>query len=208
MGMPEPFFETKNHQKLVEHEQLVSNVYDGSLEAICCYIQSSIADLSLEHLVSLLNSHQNTVPDMGAKNREWQPSQLLDMIGKGLEKMVGKTTSQLTLEAIKTMYKIDEKIIISQPGLFEKGIKKMFADSAWVILDAIKNEIITGISFDQTSQAQQGTGQTSEGLNFLLCQSCNWSATAVSSWRPAICPVCHNSAISSLPINYPDGNKR
>lgn len=208
MGMPEPFFETTNHQKLVEYEQLVSKEFDGSIEAVCCYTQKSVTDLSLRHLVSLLNSHQYTVANV-KENNEWHPTDLLEMIAKGLEKTMGKTTSKLALEAIKAMYKIDEKTLISQLEVFERGIKRTLADSAETIFDAIKSEIITSISFNQAHlQSRQGVEQVSAGPNFLICRSCHWSATAIGNWRPVICPVCHNNAVRSLPMNYPDADKR
>lgn len=203
MGMPEPFFETINHQKLVEYEELVSREFDGSFEAICCYRQESVADLPLKYLISLLNSHQYAVTDADEYS-EWHPTNVLEMIIRGLEKTVGKKTSKLAFEEMKGMHKIDEMVVISQPGAFENVIRKMFADSADALLDAIKGEIIRDILFGQRScyPKSHDIEKLSTSSNFLLCPSCYWSATAIVNWKPDICPGCHNSVIRSVPLNF------
>lgn len=147
MGMPEPLFETRNHQKLVDYEQFVSKQkFDVGLEAICCYMQKSVKDLSLGQLISLLSSHQYIVADTFGYN-EWHATNIIEWVNKGLEKMLGRATCNLAFEAIKHIYTIDEGVVISQPEILEKAIKKMFVDSADLIMDAIKDEIIKEISF-------------------------------------------------------------
>jgi hypothetical protein len=207
MGMPEPFFETANHQKLVEYEQLVSREFDGSFEAICCYTQRSFADLSLKYLVSLLNSHQYAVT-AEEECSEWYPAKVLEMIKRGLEKTVGKKTSKLAFEAMKHMHKIDERMVISQPGAFENAMGRMFGDSAMTILDAIKGEILTDVLFGQRGyRKSRDIKQVPAGPNSLLCPSCHWSATALVNWKPDMCPVCQNSGITSVPVNFTDACK-
>jgi hypothetical protein len=147
MGMPEPFFETRNHQKLVEYEQFVSKQqFDPTLEAICCYSQKSVRDLPLAHLVSLSNSHQYSVSATFGYS-EWCGTKIIEGLSKGLERMLGSHSSRLAFEAIRHMYKIDEGTVISQPEILEKVITKMFADSAEMIADVIKDEIVKKISF-------------------------------------------------------------
>jgi hypothetical protein len=147
MGMPEPFFETGNHQKLVDYEQFVSKQqFDAGLEAICCYSQKSIKDLTLGHLISLSNSHQYSVADTFGYS-EWHGTKIIEGLSKGLEKILGSHSSRLAFEAMRHMYKIDESAVISQPEILEKVITKMFADSAEMIVDVIKGEIIREISF-------------------------------------------------------------
>ncbi len=196
MGMPEPFFETINHQKLVEYEELVSREFDGSFEAVCCYMQRSVADLPLKYLISLLNSHQYIVTGT-EDHSEWHPAKVLEIISRGLEKTVGKKTSNLDFEAMRSMYKIDERTVISQPAVFENALRKMFADSAETILHAIKNEIMRDILFESHPNNIKQVR-----LNFLLCPSCHWSATTIVNWKPEFCPVCHHGSISSIPVNY------
>lgn len=146
MGMPQPFFETMNHQKLVEYEQLASREFDGSFEAICCYTQESIASLPLKFLIPLLNSHQSNVMSLTGYG-EWRPVRVLELIIKGLEKTVGKANSRLVFQAMRHTYRISEGMVISHPGVFENVLRAMFADSASIILDAIKDEIIKDVSF-------------------------------------------------------------
>jgi hypothetical protein len=203
MGMPEPFFETINHQKLVEYEQLASKELDSSIEAICCYTRRSIADLSLKHLVALLNSHQCAITDLEEYN-EGVSTDILEMVGRGLEKALGKTTSRIVFEGMRSVHKIDERIVNSQPQVFENVIRKVFSDSAGTILDAIKGEIITDILFGQRSYPKSGGTEllTPPSLNSLLCPSCYWSATAIVNWKPEFCPVCHYSPIRSVPVNF------
>lgn len=196
MGMPEPFFETINHQKLVEYEELVSREFDGSFEAVCCYMQGSVADLPLKYLISLLNSHQYIVTGV-EENTDWYHAKVLDLIGKGLEKTVGKKTSKLAFEAMKSMYKIDERAVIAQPAVFENAIRKMFADSAETVLHAIKDEIMKDILFESHPNDVQRVP-----VHFLLCPSCHWSTTTIANWKPEFCPVCHHSAVRSVPVNY------
>lgn len=203
MGMPEPFFETTtNHQKLVEYEQLVSREFDGSFEAVCCYRQESVADLPLRHLISLLNSHQYAVTGV-EKYSEWHAAKLFVMIVKGLEKTVGAATAKLMFESMKSVYKIDEQVIISRPEIFENALGKMFADSADAILDAIKREMIAAVLMGYSPPESHGIEQpisASAGPVFLLCPSCYWSATTILNWKPDFCPVCHNSAIRSIQL--------
>lgn len=193
MGMPEPFFETINHQKLVEYEELVSREFDGSFEAVCCYMQRSVADLPLKYLISLLNSHQYIVT--GVEHSQWYHAKVLEMIGKGLEKTVGKKTSKLAFEAMKSMYKIDERTVIAQPAVFENAIRKMFADSAETVLHAIKDEIMRDILFEEDVKQLSA--------HFLICPSCHWSATTIASWKPEFCPICHYSGVRSIPVTKP-----
>lgn len=148
MGMPEPFFETKNHDKLIAYEQLVSKQqFDGNLEAICCYSQTSIKDhLTLGQLIFLLSSHQYSVADTFGYN-EWHATRVIEWANRGLERMLGRANSRLAFEAMKYLYKIDEGFVVSQPEILEKAIKKMFVDSAEIIIDSIKDEIIKEILF-------------------------------------------------------------
>jgi rubrerythrin len=196
MGMPEPFFETINHQKLVEYEELVSREFDGSFEAVCCYMQRSVADLPLKYLISLLNSHQYIVTGV-EEHSQWYHAKVLEMIGRGLEKTVGKKTSKLAFEAMKSMYKIDERTVIAQPAVFENALRKMFADSAETVLHAIKDEIMRDILFES-----HPNDINQVPVHFLICPSCHWSATTIVNWKPEFCPVCHHSAIRSVPVNY------
>lgn len=208
MGMPEPFFETINHQKLVEYEQQVSREFDGSFEAICCYTTKSIAELPLKYLISLLSSHQHIVTGV-EEYSEWHPTQILELISRGFEKTVGKKTSNLAFGAMKHLYKIDERIAISHPEVLEHVFRKMFADTAETIINTIKVEIIKGILFGQNSYPKtRNTEQVPTSPHFLLCPSCYWSATAILNWVPDFCPACQRSVVRSVPVDLPDTERR
>lgn len=159
-GMPEPFFETMNHQKLIEYEQLASKDFlreDGcnnnNMEAICCYTREEIAELSLAHVISLLNAHHHTLAST-EEYYEWIPGNLLQMIGKGFERILGKRTSEVVFELLGNMYKIDETVLASQPIILENAIRKFFSASADLALDAVKREIVASVLFDQKKRTK------------------------------------------------------
>lgn len=200
MGMPEPFFETANHQKLVEYEELVCREFDGSLDAICCYRQRSVADLPLKHLVPLLHSHQYALTGIEEYSK-WHAAKLFVPIIKGLEKTLGKPTAELTFEAMKSIHKVDERTAIFKPAAFENAIRKMFGHSADIIIDAIKGEIIRDISYAPNHSESYDIGRAFTGLKFLLCPACYWSATAIFNRKPDVCPACGHSVINSASLN-------
>lgn len=206
MGMPEPFFETVNHQKLVEYEQLVCREFDGSFEAICCYTTRSIAELPLKYLISLLNAHQHVVKGV-EESIEWHPTRILDIINRGFERTVGKKTSKVAFEAMKHLYKIDERMAISRPEVLEYAFRKMFADTTDTIIDTIKVEIIKEILFEHNNGLQSHDVKV-RNPHFLLCPSCHWSATAILDWKPDFCPICQRSVVRSVPLNFTDPNRR
>ena len=64
--------------------------------------------------------------------------QNIETVKAGLEKALGKETTNLVLKTLRVVYKMDEETIVSNPELFEEKIKKMFGDmTTEIILKAI-----------------------------------------------------------------------
>jgi hypothetical protein len=121
--------------KQVEFEQAINQKFkDGKnkeqVEVICCYGPANIQNLSLEHLVSILNSHSGMIVDKDWRYAAWHPAVVLEIIFRGIEKSLDPQTANLIFKTLKLVYKIDEDAIISNPALFEQTLRKIIGNNA------------------------------------------------------------------------------
>ncbi|UVS68114.1 hypothetical protein [Nitrososphaera viennensis] len=72
-------------------------------------------------------------------------------MASAFNKVLGSTTSDLVLKTLKSVYKVDEKAIISDPAILEDAIGKFFRDSSLAILAAVLKDLKTEIAFHRQS---------------------------------------------------------
>lgn len=143
MGMPaDSFFISElDNQQLVQYESLAAKKYDGNLEAMCIYTVEMLQKLPLRHIVSLLNSHQNTGHREG-RLREWNTERGLEIFKRGLDCALGSNVTEMVLSTIIRDFEMNEEAMILHPDQFERKLAILFGKSAAdVIISQIKAEI-------------------------------------------------------------------
>lgn len=149
IGMPcSAFFTSLSHQKdLVEYESSVAALYDGSIEAICCYTTESLDYMPLKYIMGLLNSHQNTVHgDYPLK--KWSNSRALSIIERSLNDSLGSHGSELLLTLLNHMSGLNEENAALCPSQLEDNLRKALCSSTVeIILEKLKDEFMKDIVF-------------------------------------------------------------
>ena len=149
MGMPaSSFFDSElNEQRLVDYESAVSEKYDGSIEALCCYAAQSIEKLPLRHIVALLNAHQHTAHRDG-KLKVWDSARGVSTIKKGLNEALGRGMYELVFAMLIRDFGMNAEAIIMHPHQFENKLRILFGTSAAeIVLGKIKAEFKKDILF-------------------------------------------------------------
>lgn len=149
IGSLDTFVQDSQQQECVlEYEEKVGKKFQTLIEAVCCYDADSISDTSLGTLIALLNAHEYTMHhDNSAKYSEWKGDKLQNVLVSAFNKVFGSTTSDLVLKTFKSIYKVDENAIISDPVLLEDAVGKFFKDSSPAILAAILKDLKAEIAF-------------------------------------------------------------
>ncbi|HEX2014031.1 MAG TPA: MEDS domain-containing protein [Nitrososphaera sp.] len=129
-GMPISFTLEHLEDGLTEYESLLGSAFDDTVELICCYNRTMFRHLSLRHLVKILNTHQYTV-----HRREWNPSpwpqhRIVDFVTDGLDESLGPGSGALVLKTLKSVYRIDEHMVVASPEIYEEKLRKLIGSSA------------------------------------------------------------------------------
>lgn len=134
-----------DYSKQIDFEEAINRRFESNgekqeEEIICCYNYAKIENLSLSHLIKLVNAHTSIVRK-DWEYYKWYPSMVMEIITRGIEKPLDFKTAQLILKTLKLIYKIDENTIISNPIVFEETLQKVLGDNAAVmVLSSIKEE--------------------------------------------------------------------
>lgn len=149
VGSLDAFVRDSQQQECVqEYEEKVGKKFQTLIEAVCCYNADSISDTSISTLIAILNAHEYTIHhDNRATYSEWKGDKLQNVLASALNKVLGSTTSDLVLKTLKSIYKVDEDAIISDPVLLEDAVGKFFRDSSPAILAAILKDLKSEIAF-------------------------------------------------------------
>jgi hypothetical protein len=139
----------QNYVKAVESEKAISAKFDENekkvkekIEVICCYNSAIIGKLSLSYLLKIANAHAEKLDKDWRIYSTWYPSAIIDMITSGIEKSLDARTAKLILKTFKLVYRMDEKLIVSNPTAFEETLRKLVGISAAeLILESIKEEV-------------------------------------------------------------------
>lgn len=66
---------------------------------------------------------------------------MLDAIVDGIEDVMGKDSGRLIMQTMKTVYKINEEAILSNPSLFQEKMQKMLGSTSKMVLDSASKKI-------------------------------------------------------------------
>ena len=149
IGMPaESFFlSDADRQQLVHYESMAAERYDGTLEAMCLYTTKMIEMMTLKHIISLLNAHQNT-GHRGGKQREWNVQRGLEAIKRGLDATLGSNVSEMVIGILVRDFGGIERSLVLCSEEFERKLNILLGDSAAILaMDSIKTEIIKDVVF-------------------------------------------------------------
>jgi hypothetical protein len=146
VGSVDTFVQDGQQERVQEYEENIGKRFQTLMEAVCCYNADSLSDTSVSALIAILNAHEYTIHH-DAKYSEWKGDKLQNVLTSAFNKVLGSTTSDLMLKTLKSVYKIDEKAIISDPALLENAVGKFFKDSSPAILAAVLKDLKTEIAF-------------------------------------------------------------
>lgn len=146
IGSVDAYIKRGHHKSTTEYEKQIGKKFDAPIEAICCYNTDSLSDVSAGTLITILNAHQYAIHN-NAEYSEWEHDKLQSVLIAAFDKVLGATTSALVLKTLKSVYKIDERSIISEPALLEDVLGKFFRDSSNAILAAILKNLKSEMAF-------------------------------------------------------------
>lgn len=146
IGSVDTYITRGHHKSTVEYERQIGKKFDAPLEAICCYNADSLSDVSAGTLIAILNAHKYAIHN-NAKYSEWEGDKLQSVLITAFDRVLGTTTSALVLKTLKSIYKLDERSIISEPALLEDVLGKFFKDSSNAILAAILKNLKSEMAF-------------------------------------------------------------
>jgi hypothetical protein len=149
IGAPLAFVQNNNtnNSELLDYENRMGKSFAKPVQAICWYNDwDSFAKLSFSELVSLLNSHYAIIHN-GWFYREWHRSNIASFVTDGIDKVLGKGSSNLIMQTLKFVYRLDEGALVSRPQLFEEKARLVLGDNSAdfvfeLIADAIRKEML------------------------------------------------------------------
>lgn len=151
IGSNDMFIETNKRDELLEYENTLATS-ELSLEMVCCYNANRMANLCLKYLIKILNLHQFTLHHHHSQfvYHEWHPTKLVELLGRSMNKAIGKDSSNRLLNTLKMLYNING-LTTSQDKNFEDPIRELLGDSANVILNGLVEEIKREVAFTRTN---------------------------------------------------------
>lgn len=152
VGSVDAFIQDGQQERVQEYEENIGKRFPTMIEAVCCYNADSLSDTSVSALIAILNAHEYTIHD-DARYSEWKGDKLQSILTSAFNKVLGSTTSDLMLKTLKSIYKIDEKAIISDPEILENAVSKFFKDSSPAILAAVLKDLKAEIAFYRQAPA-------------------------------------------------------
>jgi hypothetical protein len=150
IGNADIFIINGQQEQVIELEEGAGKKFHTLTEVLCCYDPDVFSDTSVSSLIAILNAHEYTVHE-DATYSEWKDDKLHNVLTSAFNKVLGSTTSELVLKTLKSVYKVDEKVIIANPSVLEDTVGRFFGDSSSAILAAVVKSIKTNIAFRQQS---------------------------------------------------------
>lgn len=146
IGSVDVFIRHGEQERIIDYERSIGKKFQAPIEAVCCYRADSLSDTSASALIAILNSHQYIIHD-NAEYSEWEDSKLQNVMSSAFSKVFGTTASDLVLKSLKSIYRLDEKSIISEPEILENVVGKFFKDSSAPILAAVLKDLKNEVAF-------------------------------------------------------------
>jgi hypothetical protein len=145
---PDSYFSQYKHDIFMMFEEEMGKTFHTNTGMVCWYKEEWLDNLSLASLIKVLNTHKHTVHN-DWKYKTWTPDEIISLISKGIDKSLGEGSTTLLFQAMNTVHKLNQDIIVSRPVVFEGILKRLLGNDQYVtpVLDSIFEQIIEKISF-------------------------------------------------------------
>jgi hypothetical protein len=144
---PDSYFKHDKHHIFMMFEQEMGKTFHTKSGMICWYKEEWLNSLSLASLIKVLITHKYVVYD-DWKNKAWTENEIINLISKGIDKSLGEGSATLLFQAMRTIHKLNQDVVISRPVVFEATLKRLVGNDQQVsVMDSISKEIIERIMF-------------------------------------------------------------
>jgi len=144
---PDSYFKHDKHDIFMMFEEEMGKTFPTKSGMICWYKEEWLNSLSLASLIKVLVTH-NYVLHSDWKNKAWTENEILNLISKGIDKSLGEGSATLLFQTMRTIYKLNQDVVISRPVVFEATLKRLVGNDQQVsVMDSISKEIIERIMF-------------------------------------------------------------
>lgn len=110
---------------------------------------------------------------------------------------VGTESRKVILSYIENRYGVERDSVAEHKDEFYNYLRETLDSSAEIIISKINQTL------EHNNHAQKGAQQSkriSSDIRFLICNSCFWCASQLSSQFEPACPSCGQSITESIPI--------
>ncbi len=139
------FSDANNLDGLIAYERAISESIKKrrSLRVVCCYLKESLDKFQFAQLMSIINAHQCTIGHIedSEESRKMDSAVMLEAIVGGIEDALGEGSGKLIMKTMKTVYRIDEDMILSNPNLFQEKMQRLLGNTSKIVLDSANRRI-------------------------------------------------------------------
>jgi hypothetical protein len=139
------FSDANNLENLIAYERAISESIKKlrSVRILCCYLKESLDRFQFAQLMSTINAHQCAIGciEDSEESRKMDPAVMLEAIVGGIEDALGEGSGKLVMQTMKTVYRIDENTIISNPNLFQEKMQRLLGNTSKIVLDSANRRI-------------------------------------------------------------------
>lgn len=139
------FSDATDLDSIVAYEKAISESIKKlrSIRVICCYLRESLDELQFAQLMSIVNAHQSAVGRIEDKeeSRRMNSAIMLEAIVDGIEDTLGEGSGKLIMQTMKTVYRIHENTIVTNPHLFQEKMQRLLGNSSRAVLESASKKI-------------------------------------------------------------------
>jgi hypothetical protein len=106
-------------------------------------LKESLDEFQFAHLMSIINAHQCIIGHVedSEESRKMDAAVMLEAIVRGIEDALGEGSGKLIIQTMKTVYRIDEDTILSNPNLFQEKMQRLLGNTSRIVLDSANRRI-------------------------------------------------------------------
>ncbi|HEY7227483.1 MAG TPA: hypothetical protein VH481_05095 [Nitrososphaeraceae archaeon] len=145
---PDSYFEHNKHDIFMMFEEEMGKAFPTKSSMICWYKEEWLNNLSLASLIKILISHSYVVHN-DWKYKAWTGNEIISLISNSIDKSLGEGSATLLFQAMRTIHKFDQDVVVFRPIIFESILKQLLGNDQQVnqVMDSISKQIIEKIVF-------------------------------------------------------------
>jgi len=145
---PDSYFKHDKHDIFMMFEEEMGKTFPTKSSMICWYKEEWLNSLSLASLIKILITHKYVVHN-DWKYKAWPGNEVISLISNDIDKSLGEGSAILLFQAMKTIHKLDQDVVVSRPVIFETILKRLLGNDQQVnqVMDSISKQIIEKIVF-------------------------------------------------------------